>query len=331
MSNKNTAIQSDLPATFLMHARALSAWANSVGMTPTQREIHLFVASMLATNNECWISLSALARQIGKTRRGCQKAVSDGTAFFEHDGFDRNADQSTKRLWRLVMLMPSKEELAEFMPSRKGDSQLMVYSSASSGTTNTVSRPLRTERTAPPANDVPQSNNTSPSVRCIGERIVNRSSGGGADQHQRKEPYQNYIENWGRPGTDISSKDKSRHAARKVLTILHQTAKTLVTEEIAHRRIINGSPEWRVLFPPDGSFVYQPNNADIERFLPLVAISVSKGSDFALDALPSLAIWAKQQILLAIESQTKIRDCLRVSAFVNYLSGIPVFQTVEEA
>lgn len=125
MQLNDTTEQAKIPATYLIYARALSAWANSVGMTETQREIHLYVASMLATNDQCWIGVSGLARKIGKTPRGCQKAATTGSKFFTHDEYERNPKPDAKRLWRLVLPMPSMQELVPFLPPKKGEAAVI--------------------------------------------------------------------------------------------------------------------------------------------------------------------------------------------------------------
>ena len=39
-----------------------------------------------------------------------------------------------------------------------------------------------------------------------------------------------------------------------------------------------------------------------------------------------MGIWVKQQVLLAIDTKTKFRECLRVRAYVDYISRRPAFR-----
>ena len=335
MKSDNASEPSGIPASYLLHARAMSAWGNSVGMTATQKEIYLYVASMLATNDQCWISISRLASEIGRTRRGCQKAVADGKSFFEHDHYDKDAQPDTKRLWKLVLPVPSKKELAQFMPGKKGIQAVTVTAWTSVPATNEVRTPLRTTFGAPPANDFPQSSNTLTTFGCLEEnKGVNRSlGGGGADQHHHQKVQQRnrILGDWLRAKPiPTESKDYPRQTAIQLLSDFQVTAKRMVAEAAVAAGISDGSPEWNQLFPRDGSAVYKPSDADLEYLIPLVDTAVAKGQSALPEFARNMPGWVQQQIKLAIQTKTPFRECLRVSALAQYMSNGEVFQPTEQ-
>lgn len=116
----------DISSDCLIYARALGAWANSVGMTQVQRDLYVYVASMLATNDKCWISVHHIAKEVGYSRRHCRRAIASGGAFFEHDSYEDEHRHSpkTKRFWKLVMPVPTKKDLEPFLPRTKCPSQV---------------------------------------------------------------------------------------------------------------------------------------------------------------------------------------------------------------
>lgn len=173
-----------VPASYLLHARALSAWANAAGMTPTQKDIHLYVGSVLSTCPECWISVSELARRIGRTRRGVQKAVVDGKDYVEHDedgkGTGTVKDDEKLRLWTLVLPLPSRAELDKFMPHKRAEWERPTgVPTQAKGMQTKFAGPCE-QSSYPPVNGVHTEKEHSPSVRVLQENGRSVSPSGGS-------------------------------------------------------------------------------------------------------------------------------------------------------
>lgn len=162
---------------------------------------------------------------------------------------------------------------------------------------------------------------------------VNRSSGGGgADHHHQKEQHRKELLRewlWDKD-IPLDAKDYPRRTAIQILSAYHQEAQRRVAAAVDVTGITEGSPEWRHLFPSDGSVVYKPSDADLDYLIPLVEIARDNGQCATKEAARNMPGWILQQIKLAIHSRTPFRQCLRMSAFSSYLSGFEVFQRNDE-
>jgi hypothetical protein len=306
-------------------------------MTPTQKDMHLYIAGVLATNERCWISVSELARRIGRSRRGCQKAAETGAAFFKRDDYDRAADPDAKRLWTLAMPMPSKQELARFLPRRKARGEKLSPSHGKDG--NGVNTHLRTELAEGGANEVPQSVNTAPSVRCLGR--TERVSGGGGGEattttahtvssrnddgtgqageapsppmaDQPCSPSSRPVPTPGQPGY-------RRHAAARLLGLIVCAAETGAKPWAKRQGVSPDSREWNSMFP-NGRAVYEPNDRDEAVMLDLIDEMLDAGmADPVAFGEERLSGWLEPQLHWAIESARPVRDCVRASSFADYL------------
>lgn len=340
-----------VPTVHLIYARALSAWAksNDIGMTPAQFDIWLYIAGMLETNSECWISVSYLAKQLRQGRQSMVRTVKKSGKFFTHDEYKNGISDIKDRKWHLVQKVPTMKELVPFLPPKKdqkhaGSGKVVLNHYVSKG-----DAPLSQKETPPSASKGDTSVNTSPYGAVLGDMATRvYGGGGGCDHHQPQTPTteSNDIEAVDQKGQvektfqkkadpQPGSKEYPRHACQYILGLFQQFARMVFEKSAAEAGIVKGSDEWKVLLGRGGSPTYAPSDADIEYLLPLVKPCIANRSNrpspygFKHTAGLLIAPWMYQQIQIAIAAKSPVRDMLRMSAFSKYLAGFSEFQTEE--
>jgi len=157
----NYTTKGHLSSNYLIHYRTMSMWSRSVGMSYSQSEIYWYIAGMLATNKQCWISMSGLAKSLRVDRRNLQKTVKGSSKFFDHDVYS-STSPTDKRFWHLVIPVPTEADLDKFLPWAKIEKNLRKNDAGNEEDLRKNAHPPCVENTQVPASNI----RTDPAYKC---------------------------------------------------------------------------------------------------------------------------------------------------------------------